>query len=174
MRPAAVAAVAGCALLGAVAIAGTAGVRVNTTRSVPVGVYLTVPGRAPAVGDYVFLCPPDTAVFQLARARGYIGAGPCPGGYEHLFKVILAAKTDVVSVQADGVRVNGRLLPGSAPLDADTASRPLPVYRLDPAPLAAGTVLVMTTDNPRSFDARYFGPIGAAQIAAVVRPLFVW
>jgi conjugative transfer signal peptidase TraF len=164
----------GCALLGAAAIAGAAGVRVNTTRSVPVGVYLPVPAAVPSVGDYVFLCPPDTAAFQLARARGYVGAGPCPGNYEHLFKVILAAKTDTVSVDADGVRVNGRLLPDSAPLDADTASRPLPAYRYGPAALADGKVLVMTTDNPRSFDARYFGPIDAAQIAAVVRPLFVW
>lgn len=170
----ATAAVACCVAFGAAATAGALGVRVNTSPSVPVGFYLAHAERPPAVGDVVFLCPPDRPAFDLALARGYIGAGPCSGKYEHLFKVVLAAKSDVVEIGAAGVSVNGRLLPSSAPLDADAAGRALPTLRYGPAALPPGTVLTMTTDNPRSFDARYFGPLDASNIDAVVTPLLTW
>ncbi|TWA81543.1 conjugation peptidase TraF [Azospirillum brasilense] len=147
--------------------------RVNTSPSIPVGFYLARAERAPTVGDTVFVCPPDTTAFQLALARGYIGAGPCGGRYEHVFKVILAAKSDVVEIGAEGVRVNGRLLPASAPMDTDAAGRALPALRYGPQTLPPGAVLLMT-ENPRSFDARYFGPLDASHIDAVVTPLLTW
>ena len=149
------------------------GVRVNTTASMPVGFYRTV-DRAPAVGDIVYVCPPDTEPFKLARARGYIDSGSCPGGYGRVIKRILAAKMDWVSIDADGVSVNGRRLSNSAQISSDTSARPLPALRMQPTPLANDDVLLMATENPRSFDARYFGPVSAAQIEATLTPLWTW
>jgi conjugative transfer signal peptidase TraF len=150
-----------------------AGVRVNTTRSIPVGLYLT--SSAPVnKGAYVLLCPPPTGVFDEARQRGYIGSGLCPGGYGYMMKKVLAAKADVVSLTDEGVRVNGLLLPLSAPLKADKAGRPLQRYRANSFELGNSEVLLMSDVSRTSFDSRYFGPIHVAQIKSVIEPVFVW
>ena len=165
---------AGGALLGAAVAAGALGVRVNTTPSVPVGFYMVV-DRAPRIGDYVFVCPPDIEPFRMARSRGYLADGiGCPGGYGYLVKILLAAKNDRVAVDARGVTVNGALLPSSAPLSQDQGGRPLPAFRLAPTTLGPDDVLLMTATNPRSFDARYFGPLPATQIKATLKPLLTW
>lgn len=160
--------------LGVLTTADRQGLRVNISPSVPTGLYRTAPDRAPAVGDVVLLCPPDTPPFRLARARGYIAQGDCPGGYQRLFKFILAAKMDEVTIDNDGVTVNGRLLPHSAPLPEDRAGRPLRPSTLPTTVLGARDLLVMTDADPRSFDARYFGLLDIAQVEAVVTPLLTW
>jgi conjugative transfer signal peptidase TraF len=72
------------------AVGYAAGARINTTRSIPAGLYWA--SSAPVgKGAYVMFCPPQAAVFADARERGYIGAGVCPGGYGYLMKRILAA-----------------------------------------------------------------------------------
>ena len=55
------------------------GARVKTTKSIPVGVYLSssTPVRK---GAYVIFCPPEINLFDDAKKRGYIGGGFCPGG----------------------------------------------------------------------------------------------
>ena len=118
-------AIAGVATL-LLAVGGyAAGARVNTTKSIPVGLYWT--SSAPVEkGAYVLFCPPQLGVFDDAKERGYIGAGFCLGGYGYMMKRVLAAKDDAVAVDDDGVRVNGELLPLSAPIKADKAGRPLP------------------------------------------------
>jgi conjugative transfer signal peptidase TraF len=150
-----------------------AGVRVNTTRSIPVGLYLT--SSAPvSKGAYVMFCPPPSGVFDEARQRGYIGSGLCPGGYGYLMKKVLAAKADAVTVADDGVRVNGELLPLSAPLKADKAGRPLVRYQANSFELGNSEVLLMSDVSRTSFDSRYFGPIDVAHIKSVIVPVFVW
>jgi conjugative transfer signal peptidase TraF len=150
-----------------------AGVRVNTTRSIPVGLYLT--SSAPvSKGAYVMFCPPSSGVFDEARQRGYIGSGLCPGGYGYLMKKVLAAKADAVTVADDGVRVNGELLPLSAPLKADKAGRPLARYQANRYALGYSEVLLMSDVSSTSFDSRYFGPIDVAQIKSVIEPVCVW
>ena len=150
----------------------TAGIRLNTTPSIPVGVYRLT--NEPIVkGAYVLFCPPPTPVFAMAKARGYLGAGFCPGGYGHLMKKIFAVKDDVVSIGTDGVQVNGQLLPLSAPIKADGGGRPLPDYKASWV-LGSDEVLVMSDSNRGSFDGRYFGPIQRSQIEGVIRPFFTW
>ena len=147
--------------------------RINTTKSIPIGLYLT--SSAPInKGAYVLLCPPPTRVFDEAMQRGYIGSGLCPGGYGYMMKKVLAAKADAVDVADDGVRVNGELLPLSAPLKADKAGRPLPRYQASSHELGKSEVLLMSDVSRTSFDSRYFGPIHVAQIKSVIEPVFVW
>ncbi|MDF1486013.1 conjugative transfer signal peptidase TraF [Ramlibacter sp. H39-3-26] len=150
-----------------------AGARVNTTRSIPVGLYWT--SAAPiARGAYVMFCPPPAPAFDEALRRGYIGAGFCPGGYGYMMKRVLAAAGDAVAVADDGVRVNGVLLAHSAPIAADKAGRPLPRYRSGARVLGGAQLLLMSDVSATSFDGRYFGPIDRAQVQAVVRPIVTW
>ena len=113
-------AIAGIAVLTLGAAGYMAGARINTTQSIPVGLYWTT-GQPVAKGAYVLFCPPEANVFAVAKARGYIGAGFCPGGYGFLMKRVLAANGDMVSMSDDGVRVNAELLPLSVPLRMDKA-----------------------------------------------------
>lgn len=162
--------------VGLAAVGGTmyaAGARVNTSKSIPLGLYWT--SSAPInKGEYVIFCPPQRAVFEDARERGYIGSGFCAGDYGYMMKMVLAAKGDTVSVTPLGVTVNGELLPHSKPLPVDTAGRPLPRMSAERYTLGESELLLMTDRSATSFDARYFGPVTRAQVKSVIRPVFTW
>lgn len=162
----------GIALLLAVASVVAAGARVNTSPSVPLGLYWTSKA-AVEQGAYVLVCPPSSGVFDAARTRGYIGAGFCAGGYGRVMKRVAALAGDEVAVSDDGVRVNGALLPLSAPVAADPAGRPMPHYAIARYTLADDEVFLMG-ETALSFDGRYTGPIDRAQIVDVIRPVFTW
>src|SRR5690242_4363263 len=102
-----------------------AGWRVNTTPSIPVGLYWMT-GAPVGKGEYVIFCPPQSALFDEAKARGYIQAGFCPGDYGFMMKRVLAADNDRVVSTAEGLRINGELLPASVPLETDKAGRMMP------------------------------------------------
>jgi len=158
-------------LLGAACYA--LGCRVNTTKSIPVGLYWTS-NKPVEKGDYVLFCPPHVSVFDEAKERGYIGAGFCPGGYGYMMKRILAAKNDTVAITTEGVRVNGELLPFSTQIKADKEGRPLPHYHADSFKLSSSDVLLMSDVSSTSFDGRYFGLVNRSQIKTVIFPVITW
>lgn len=150
-----------------------AGVRINTTKSIPVGIYWT--SHEPVEkGAYVLFCPPHQQAFIDAKERGYIGAGFCPDNYGYIMKRILAAKGDSVSITDSGVFVNSDLLPLSQPVKVDGAGRPLPIYKPETFTLADSEVLLMSDVSGKSFDGRYFGPISRDQIKDVIQPVIIW
>lgn len=150
-----------------------AGARINTTKSIPVGLYWATDEYV-RKGSYVMFCPPELPAFLLAKERGYIATGMCPGGYGYMMKRILAAKNDVVRFTDQGVFVNGTLLPLSKPLYSDLSGRPLPHFRTDAYTLTAEDVLLMSEVSATSFDGRYCGPVNVAQIRSVIKPIFIW
>lgn len=145
------------------------GIYINTTPSLPVGLYRVV-DEPVTKGTYVAFCPPQRDVFDWAAARGYIHPGNCPGGYGQLLKRVHAVAGDTVLIDRSGITVNGELLPNSAPINTDTYGAALPQYRLD-AVLGESEFLLLSVFNPHSFDARYFGVIERAQMVHVVRPV---
>jgi len=148
------------------------GIYINTTPSLPVGFYKVV--DEPIVsGAYVAFCPPQDAIFDMARDRSYINRGDCPGGYGLLMKRVFAQPGDTVLIDQAGIFVNGEHLPNSAQLETDAEGQPLPQYRLQ-AVLGDSEYLLLSDLNPQSFDARYFGLIARDQIRQVVRPVFTW
>ena len=164
--------VGGC-LIALVVLATHAGVRINTTKSYPLGVYLMTDAPIEK-GSLVIFCSTNNAVFKQARERGYIGAGFCPGGYGYMIKKILAAENDRVEISAAGVSVNGKLLPNSKPMDIDSEGNPLPHIEMSIDALDDHSVLLMSDYNPKSFDARYFGLMDKANIISVIRPVWTW
>ena len=151
----------------------SAGARVNTTKSIPVGLYWLTEEPVEK-GAYVIFCPPQVGVFDDAKERGYIGAGFCPGGYGFMMKLVLAAKDDHVAVTGEGVTVNGQLLPLSTPLATDKAGRELPRYQATHYTLGNSELLLMSDVSGTSFDGRYYGPISRNQIKGVIRPVVTW
>lgn len=166
-------AIAGIVVLSLGAVSYLAGARINTTQSIPVGLYW-ISGQPVAKGAYVLFCPPEANVFAVAKARGYIGAGFCPGGYGFMMKRVVATKGDTVSISDDGVRVNAVLMPLSVPLRMDKAGRPLVRFGSSRFSLDSSNVLLMSDVTGASFDSRYFGPIDRSQIKSVITPVITW
>jgi conjugative transfer signal peptidase TraF len=164
-------AVAGASLLALAALAWP--IRINTTKSIPVGFYWMTSDSVKK-GSYVIFCPPQIDLFETAKERGYIGAGFCPGGYGYMMKRVAAVKDDAVTIASDGVRVNGDLLPLSVPRASDKAGRPIPRSEPDRYTLDATELLLMSDVSGTSFDSRYFGPIDRKQVQGVIRPILTW
>lgn len=154
-------------------LCGFVGARINTSRSIPVGLYWTS-AQAVEKGAYVMFCPPHRQAFALGLQRGYIRPGPCPGGYGYLMKQVAAVEGDEVAVGRDGVRVNGRVLPFSAPLERDLAGDVLPQPGRSRFVLGDGELLLMTDVSATSFDGRYFGPVHRSQVVSSVVPVLTW
>lgn len=161
-----------CFAVGLV-LAHAAGLRLNTTRSIPIGLYRMSTDPI-GKGAYVLWCPPERSEFDLAKERGYIGAGFCPGGYGNMMKKVMASHHDVVSVTDEGVMINGILLPSSQPVEADSMGRLLPRFRVTDHVLAASELWLMSDTNSRSFDARYFGPVQRIHIQSLIHPVWTW
>ncbi len=160
-------------IVAACGVMYSAGARINTSKSIPLGLYWT--STAPITrGEYVIFCPPQHPVFEKAREYGYIGSGFCPGGYGYMIKKVLAANGDIISVTQQGVTVNGELLLYSKPLSADGAGRPLPRISQERYILGESGLLLMADRSATSFDARYFGAIAREQVKSVIRPIITW
>ena len=152
-------------------VACWAGLRINGTHSFPVGFYFAT-GKQPGKGDLVYVDLPALPIFTLAKARGYLNVAYSPT--LHLLKRLAGVAGDRVTIDSDGVEVNGIRLANSAPCNCDGAGRPLQAYLLKDYILGAGEVLLMSDYNPASFDSRYFGPIQTTTIQSVITPLLTW
>ncbi len=157
-------------LLGLV-LAG--GLRINGSRSFPVGLYWATT-KTPEKGDLVFVDPPALPIFHLALKRGYIDAGYSPAGSCALIKRLVGVAGDRVTINNEGVEIDGVRLPNSKPRDHDGAGRPLQPYVLIDYLLGPGEILLMSDQSAASFDARYFGPVSVTQIRSVITSLITW
>ncbi len=149
-----------------------AGLRYNTTPSWPMGFYLleALDGD-PDPQSLVFACPPDTHRFREAYRRRYIGAGPCPGGYTPILKMVIAGAGTEVKV-GTGVSVDGTVLRNSTVFAADGQGRYLTAWVGGRVP--NNHYLLMSDHFAGSFDSRYFGPLHRKQIIGNARPLLTW
>lgn len=149
------------------------GARINTSRSIPLGLYWT--SSAPVEkGAYVLFCPPATAVFFEAKQRGYLTAGFCAGDFGYMMKRVLGVANDAVEITDRGVFVNQRKLAFSEPRPSDFFGRLLPRYEPRAFNLGESQLLLMSDVSATSFDARYFGPIPRGQVRSVIVPVFTW
>ena len=148
-----------------------AGMRLNLTGSLPVGLYVASRSR-PARGALVLAClPPRVALF--ARARGYVPrGGACPGGVVPIGKPVLAVAGDTVTETRTGLLVNGMPIPNSQALATDRSGRPLPQLPTGRYVVRSGTVWIVSSYSRFSFDSRYFGAVETVQVRACIRRLW--
>lgn len=134
----------------------------NTTASVPVGLYRLVPPGRPAVGDLVVVGP-DPALAAFLDEGGWLPRGV------PLVKPVAAVAGQTVCRNRHDLTVDGRL--AARALKADGHGRPLPTWS-GCRTLSAGEVLVLSP-VPGSLDGRYFGVTDGGQILARARPVLV-
>jgi conjugative transfer signal peptidase TraF len=136
------------------------GLRINTSPSLPLGLYVvTTDGRA----NLIEFCPAEPFA-ALSLVRGYRDPGACRDGGAPLLKPVAAKAGDLVELSSSGISVNGVLLANTAPLPKDTKGRPLEPWHFGSLPVAPGTVWVASSYHSRSFDSRYFGPVDTTAI----------
>jgi conjugative transfer signal peptidase TraF len=160
---------AGAALIAMLFAAGSwGGLRINFTRSYALGLWRVVPLERPvAVGDRLFICPPETAGFAPALERGYVRRGLCPGWMSPLIKTVEAVAGQSIAI-GPSIRIDGRTLNRSEIHAADAEGRVLPRF-------GGGTVpdgqVFLHSDFAGSYDSRYFGPIPATGILGLAQPV---
>jgi conjugative transfer signal peptidase TraF len=143
-----------------------ADLRINTSASLPVGVYIVSSN-----GRFVEFCPDDHG---LSAQRHYRAEGVCSDGAAPLLKPVVSSPTDEIVVSPAGIAVNGKLLSHTAPLDHDSEGRPLKHWPFGRYATAPGTLWLASSYNPRSYDSRYLGPIRESAVRARLRPLIAW
>jgi conjugative transfer signal peptidase TraF len=142
-------------LVGIFQFFGLGGLRINTSPSLPVGLYHVTADNSASLVEF---CPAEPFA-ALALRRGYRDPGVCADGGAPLLKPVVAKAGDLVELSALGISVNGFLLPNSEPLSKDTKGRVLKAWPFGLYQVAPGTIWVSSSYHARSFDSRYFGPI---------------
>jgi conjugative transfer signal peptidase TraF len=120
----------------------------------------------------VAICP-SQRVLAVARPRGYLLPGTCPGNVEPLLKHIAAVAGDTVEVSDRGVAVDGQSLPNSGRLARDCEARPLPRIAAGRYAIAKGEVWLYAPVG-HSWDSRYFGPEPAANVVGFATPVLIF
>ena len=136
--------VAAVVTVAAFQLSGSLGLRINTSPSLPMGLYITT---ADASANLVEFCPVEPFA-TLSRVRGYRAPGACGDGAGPLLKPIVAKAGDVVEVSALGISVNGILLHNTAPLSADTKGRHLDAWPSGHYVVFPGTIWVASSYHP--------------------------
>ncbi len=152
-----------------VLLCGQCGLRLNSTASLPIGVYVVSNASDAVLAEF---CPPEPFA-RISVARGYRHPGSCPDGDSPLLKPVVAIPGDVVVTSDRGIAVNGTLLANTAPRDRDSKGRPLHHFSFGTHVVIPGFVWVASTYHPLSFDSRYFGPIPSGSIRERLKPFFV-
>ena len=143
----------------------------NPSDSVAVGWYrvdpldhrTSSPPRPLSVGSIVLVPLPAEAA-ALAAQRGYLPTR-IP-----LLKRVGAVAPQEVCIVGGSVRIDG--VPSAAVLSADRWGRPLPSWQQCHR-LRHGELFLLSVTNPASFDSRYFGPVSAASVIGVARPVWL-
>jgi conjugative transfer signal peptidase TraF len=147
------------------------GLRINLTPSYPLGLWRIAPlERSAAVGDLVFICPPDTPTFLQATERGYLRRGLCPGWLSPLIKTVVATPGQHVAVDV-AVTIDGEVLASSAIRPTDAEGRVL--FAHDGGVVPPGHLFVHS-DFAGSYDSRYFGPIPASGLLGLAHPVLTY
>jgi len=141
------------------------GVRINVSASFPLGFYLLEEGE-PDRGDLVFIRPPENDVIQWGRETGVILRSI-------MLKRLYGIAGDEVSVDGDGIRINGILICNSRIIDKNPDGSSIPsIAQSGVIPL--DSVWVMSEYSELSFDSRYFGAVPSRNIQSKAKPLWVW
>ena len=151
-------------------LGGSAGIRLNTSASLPLGFYVRTESESAPLVEF---CPEEPYA-SLSRQRGYRApAGSCADWAMPLLKPVIARPGDLVTISAKGIAVNGTLLPNTAPLMTDAAGRALTAWPQGVYPVRPGTVWVASTYSRGSYDSRYMGPVNTRLIRGKLRPLWL-
>ena len=142
---------------------------INTSNSLPQGLYLNLPIFELKKNDLVLICL-NEEMAKFAKERNYIKKGDCPLNTAPLGKKITGIFNDKVIFKKDFILVNNIKIKNSKPLLKDSLGRNLPKI-LGEILIKKGEYLLLNEVND-SFDSRYFGTISTSNIKGKLIPVF--
>ena len=156
--------------IAAIVLIQRAGVTMNITPSMKVGLYIKQNG-AVGKGDIVSFCLKDPYK-KIALERNYLGTGSKCSGADPLIKEVIAAPGDNVILTDEYIKVNKNkyAFPTS---HFDSLHRPLASYPRGKYLHTQGYWLI-GANSQKSWDSRYFGPVSRGDILTKLKPLLVW
>jgi conjugative transfer signal peptidase TraF len=142
-------------------------IKVNVSTSIPLGLY-----RRAGRGHYAAFClTPEQAKWALSAGLETL-TGDCPGRIIALMKpMVYPTAEHPLALTKSGFVLNGKLLPNTAPKTKSKTGKPLGHY---PFGVYTSGIWPVSTYNRDSLDARYYGPISAAQIQFYTSPLLTF
>ena len=146
------------------------GIYINTSTSMPLGIYLSVPTNTIKSGDIVAVCLAKKFA-TLGLAKNYLSSGARCHSAEPLIKQVLAVPGDKVEVYKDKIRINGK------PYFYQTFTQDSQQRKLATFPngiyQSAGYWLIGTHDE-KSWDSRYFGFVKRDAIMTELKKLITF
>ncbi|MDN4572037.1 conjugative transfer signal peptidase TraF [Pandoraea cepalis] len=168
-----VASTAAVALFFTVAWASGVQLAVNTSPSMPRGLYLMRPAGELSRDALAAICLREGKASRTYLTRDYLPPGrTCESGVGMLLKPLAGVPGDVVEITPIGVAINGVVIPRSRSYDND--SQGLPIEHLPIGwrhTLGTDEYFALATHMERSLDSRYYGPVARSQIRAEVSPI---
>ena len=147
------------------------GLRINTTPSEPLGLWRIVPlNRSVLAGETVFVCPPENTAMRVARQRGYLRPGLCPGGFGPLIKTVIAVAGQRVDV-TDRVAIDGVPIPSSRIMEKDAQGRSL---RHGQSGMVRAREVYLHSGFIGSWDSRYFGPVPVSGVLGLAQEVLTY
>ncbi|WP_234573580.1 conjugative transfer signal peptidase TraF [Rhodohalobacter sp. 614A] len=140
-------------------------VAINTSESLPIGIYFITQtsGKEVGKGDLVLFY--DEEINKKAAERKYIREGHMIG------KRVAAVGGENIRVGPKQTTLSGIPVSGKAPR-TDSKGRPMQRFLYNGV-VPDGTVFLLgDTDN--SYDSRYYGFVEISKITGTLTPLFIW
>lgn len=138
----------------------------NYSSSLPIGIYLSIPGFGVRNGDIVAYYA-DDSVYNFAREHHYLADGL----EKTYFIKHVATPGHTYEITEHGFFVDNFYIGDIA--KSDHQGNPLPQLNLGHYVVQPGEVMTYTS-NTHSFDSRYFGPVKISQIETRVIPLLTF
>ena len=137
------------------AVLSTRWVRLNTSPSVPLGLYRLAPVSTPLTRGTLVVLPVPASVH--------------PWQHMPLLKPVAGVPGDAVCVRAAALTINGV---DYGPVLHEAAGKPLPWH--PGCHLIPDGAVFLASQAPRSLDSRYFGPVPVTSLTATADPLWTW
>lgn len=144
----------------------------NVSSSLPLGIYESEERDEPLHKDELVLACLSEEAAKLALSRGYLSAHGLFNRCPPIGKYVVATAGDEVKLEKEGIRVNNRLLPNTAPLPCDGEGR-----ELNSVPFNTSLKeheLLLASFMEASYDSRYFGVVKEEQILGRLKPVFTF
>lgn len=146
------------------------GLMINVTPSMPKGIYIKE-NAAIQKGSIVAAClAPEFESIGLERR--YLGKGGRCQGIDPVIKKVIAVPGDTVDLQNQFIQVNG-IRYDYPTYQKDSQNRPMLIYPRGVYQPTTGYWLIGTQDS-RSWDSRYWGPVKSSQILMVLKPVLTF
>jgi conjugative transfer signal peptidase TraF len=152
---------------------------INSSESMPVGVYLSFPASADLhPDDLIAFCIPKGTATKIFENRNYLPKSErCSqsSGLFPILKPVVAVHGDVVEITESGVTVNGHHITNSKVIRTDSMDREMPHLPIGwKKKLTHEEFFLLSTHTKRSLDSRYFGPIYYPLVLAQTKPLLTF